>query len=159
MDRGAWQAPVHVVKKSQTRLSDFHSLHWLAQMLHSWCSLWTLTGSTLEQLCLVVYVSQGTELANHELDNASIVGTYLFCWDLIRVFGFSPQLFQLSTGCFMVPQFIIYWVRILIAPPLHPLPYRFVKKIKELICVFRIVSSKHLISYSYYLDQNWEPGY
>ena len=27
MDRGAWQATVHGVAKSQTRLSDFHSLH------------------------------------------------------------------------------------------------------------------------------------
>ena len=26
MDRGAWQATVHAVAKSQTRLSDFHSL-------------------------------------------------------------------------------------------------------------------------------------
>ena len=47
----------------------------------------------LENNCVVVvYVSLGTELANHELDNASTVGTYLFCWDLIRVFGFSLQL-------------------------------------------------------------------
>ena len=26
MDRGAWQATVHGVTESQTRLSDFHSL-------------------------------------------------------------------------------------------------------------------------------------
>ena len=29
MDRGAWQATVHGVAKSQTRLSDFTSLRWL----------------------------------------------------------------------------------------------------------------------------------
>ena len=31
MDRGAWQATVHRVAKSRTRLSDFTSLHFRGQ--------------------------------------------------------------------------------------------------------------------------------
>ena len=33
MDRGAWQATVHRVAKSRTRLSDFTSLQWLSNAL------------------------------------------------------------------------------------------------------------------------------
>ena len=35
MDRGAWQVTVHGVAKSQTRLSDFTSLHHLAYLIIS----------------------------------------------------------------------------------------------------------------------------
>ena len=35
MDRRAWQATVHGVAKSRTRLSDFNSLHFASDLLHS----------------------------------------------------------------------------------------------------------------------------
>ena len=38
MDRGAWQATVHGIKKSWTRLSDYHSLG-TAELIHlNWSS-------------------------------------------------------------------------------------------------------------------------
>ena len=35
MDRRAWQATVHGVAKSRTQLSDFNSLHFASDLLHS----------------------------------------------------------------------------------------------------------------------------
>ena len=76
MDRGAWQATVHRVTKSQTRLK--HDMHKHVQsqcfQVPERCSRWTIPsrakcGRSFKSLCLFqkMFV-QGTHTANNKFD-------------------------------------------------------------------------------------------
>ena len=76
MDRGAWQATVHRVTKSQTRLK--HNMHKHVQsqcfQVPERCSRWTIPsrakcGRSFKSLCLFQKrFVQGTHTANNKLD-------------------------------------------------------------------------------------------
>ena len=53
MDRGAWQATVHGVAKSQIRLSDFHFFH----NSYEWYYMLLLSRFTHVQLCATPWMA------------------------------------------------------------------------------------------------------
>ena len=74
-DRGAWQAIVHGVAKSQTRLSDFTSLHLPTYDL-TWHDIYIILSSTLlpEEKERVWQVSQAHADEIHRTDETKPVG-------------------------------------------------------------------------------------